>query len=137
MRFVWVRKFSAQKSNDGKLSSRYLPFPIDLFNNIGRRGAKMKYRETRDALRPAEFNYGHIARTSTQFVRTFADEQEVLVKHCRWCGAEFTTTSRVKKRCDACQVDATARSRRKARKHQREKRSASRNGGPAKTAESD
>ena len=52
--------------------------------------------------------------------------EETLTKSCRRCGAIYTTKSRIRKRCDACQVIAAYERQQKANAHVKARRAARR-----------
>ena len=52
--------------------------------------------------------------------------EEIMTKKCRRCSAEFVTRSRIRKRCDACQLVVSAEKQKKANEKLKARRAARR-----------
>jgi hypothetical protein len=64
-------------------------------------------------MKPGDFTYSHLLPKKRPILLC----EVMLTKPCRRCGAIYTTKSRTKKRCDACQVIAAHERQQKATDH--------------------
>jgi hypothetical protein len=58
--------------------------------------------------------------------KPIVQNEATLTRSCRRCGAIYTTKSRIRKRCDACQVIAAYERQQKANAHVKARRAARR-----------
>jgi hypothetical protein len=73
-------------------------------------------------MKPGDFTYSHLLPKKKPILLC----EVMLTKSCRRCGAIYTTKSRIKKRCDACQVIAAYERKQKANDHVKAQRAARR-----------
>lgn len=69
-----------------------------------------------------DFHYSHLLPKKPGILPL----EETMTKKCRRCGAEFITRSRIRKRCDACQVVVSAEKQKKANERLKARRAARR-----------
>ena len=70
-------------------------------------------------------NYSHILSNRPSAVLSLVQEsQQVMTKECRRCGAEYKTTSRIRKRCDDCQTTVAIQKYKKANERARARKAA-------------
>lgn len=69
-----------------------------------------------------DFHYSHLLPHKPGILPL----DETIVKQCRRCGATFTTKSRIRKRCDACQEVVSLEKQKKANARLKARRAAKR-----------
>src|SRR5205085_9011135 len=69
-----------------------------------------------------DFHYSHLLPKKPGILPL----EETMTKKCRRCAAEFTTRSRIRKRCDACQTLVSAEKQKKANERLKARRAARR-----------
>jgi len=69
-----------------------------------------------------DFHYSHLLPHKPGILPL----DETIVKQCRRCGATFTTKSRIRKRCDACQEIVSVEKQKKANARLKARRAARR-----------
>jgi hypothetical protein len=74
------------------------------------------------AMNHCDFHYSHLLPKKPGILPL----EETMTKKCRRCGAEFTTRSRIRKRCDSCQTVVSAEKQKKANERLKARRAARR-----------
>src|SRR5437763_7607761 len=69
-----------------------------------------------------DFHYSHLLPKKPGILPL----EETMTKKCRRCGAEFVTRSRIRKRCDGCQMVVSAEKQKKANERLKARRAARR-----------
>jgi hypothetical protein len=91
------------------------PAPLSL---SGKHSRKREVQEVNHC----DFHYSHLLPKKPGILPL----EEVMTKQCRRCGVEFVTRSRIRKRCDACQLVVSAEKQKKANERLKARRAARR-----------